>query len=120
MLDRVLGRERLVREGHVHDDRRVAFGGRDVDEPAVGEQVDAPAVGERELLDELPRLARLDGERPQRRDVDLDVEVARVRRGSRRPSSAAMCSRGDHVLVAGRGAEDVADRRRPSPSACTS
>ena len=61
--DGVLGRERLVREGHVHHDRRVALGGRDVDEAAFGEQVERAAVGERELLDEPPRLARLDGER---------------------------------------------------------
>ena len=41
VLHRVLGRERLVREAHVHHDRRVTLGGRDVDEPALGEQEDA-------------------------------------------------------------------------------
>ena len=56
----------------------MALGGGEVDEPAVGEQVDPAAVRERELLDELARLARLGRERAQRRDLDLDVEVARV------------------------------------------
>ena len=77
--DGVLEAERLVRERHVHHERRMALGGREVDEPAVGDQVDAAAVGERELLDELARHARLARERTQRRDLDLDVEVARVR-----------------------------------------
>ena len=55
------------------------LGGGEVHQPAVGEQVEPPSVGERELLDELARLARLGRERTQRRDVDLDVEVAGVR-----------------------------------------
>ena len=37
------------------------------------------AVRERELVDEVACLARLGRQRAQRRDVDLDVEVARVR-----------------------------------------
>ena len=51
-----------------------------------------PAVGERELLGELPRLARLDRERAQRRDVDLDVEVAGVAE-DRAVLHLPMCSR---------------------------
>ena len=110
MLHRVLGRERLVREAHVHDDRRMALGGGDVDEPALGEQEDPPAVGELELLDEVARLARLGGERAQRRDVDLDVEVARVADDRAVLHHLEVLAR-DHVLVAGRRAEDVADLR---------
>ena len=43
------------------------------------DQVQAPAVRERELVDEGPGLARLDREVTERADLDLDVEVARVR-----------------------------------------
>src|SRR5689334_5310080 len=52
---RILERERLVREGHVHHERRMPLGGGEVDEPAVGDEVQPPPVGERELLDELAR-----------------------------------------------------------------
>src|SRR6266536_2997404 len=70
VLHRVLGRERLVRKGHVHDECRMALGGGEVDEPAVRDEVEPAAVVERELLDELAREARLGRERLQRRDVD--------------------------------------------------
>src|SRR5215204_3667261 len=56
VLDDELGRERLVREGHVHDLCWVTFGGSEIDEAAVCEEVELPTVGERELLDELSRL----------------------------------------------------------------
>ena len=69
------------------------LGRGEVDEPPLGDEVDAPAVGQRELVDEGARLARLDRELAQRADLDLDVEVPRVARGSRRPSSRSMCAR---------------------------
>src|SRR3954469_7475134 len=75
VLDRVLGRERLIREAHVHHRLRMTLRSRDVDEPALCEGKGAPAVLEFELLDEVARLTRLDGELAQRRDVDFDVEV---------------------------------------------
>ena len=56
----------------------MAFGGGEVHQPAVGDQVDPAAVLELELVDELPQRARLGRERAQRRDLDLDVEVAGV------------------------------------------
>src|SRR4051812_31041462 len=59
VLRRVLEREGLVREGHVHHERRVTLGGGEVDEPAVRDEIETPPVGERELLDELPRAPRL-------------------------------------------------------------
>ena len=52
---------------------------REVHEPPIGDQIQPAAVLELELLDVLPRLPRFDGERAQRRDLDLDVEVPRVR-----------------------------------------
>ena len=78
MADHVLGTQRLVGEAHVHHGRRVPLGGAQVDQPPLGQQVDAAPVGERELLDILAHGAPLDGQRRQRRDVDLDVEMARV------------------------------------------
>ena len=110
VLHRVLGRERLVRERHVHHERGMALGGGEVDEPAVGDEVEPPPVGERELLDELARLARLRRERLQRRDVDLDVEVAGVGEDRAVLHPLQVLAR-DDVLVAGRRAEDVADLR---------
>ncbi len=77
--DDVLGRQGLVREAHVHDGGGMPLGGREVDEPALADQVDAAPVGELELLDLRSRLARGDGELSERRDLDLDVEVAGVR-----------------------------------------
>ncbi len=56
----------------------MAFRGRDVDEPPLGEQEDEPAVLELELLNHVPRLACFDREVPQRRNVDFDIEVAGV------------------------------------------
>src|SRR5579862_3676657 len=43
-LHDVLGRERLVREAHVHHARRVTLGGREVDQPPVGQHEQAFAV----------------------------------------------------------------------------
>ncbi len=112
MLRGVLERECLVREGHVHHERRMALGGGEIDEPPVGNQVEAPPVGERELLDELPRLPRLDGHVAQRRDLDLDVEVAGVGEDRAVFHPLHVLAR-DHVLVAGRRAEEVSDLRGP-------
>ena len=109
--DDPLGRERLVREGHVHDERRMALGRREVHEPPLADEVDAPAVRHRELVDERACLARLDREVAERADLDLDVEVARV--GEDRAVLHPLHVRaGDDVLVAGRRAEEVADRGR--------
>ena len=90
----------------------MALGGGEVDEPAVGDEVEAPSVGERELLDELARAPRLDRHLPQRRDLDLDVEVARVGEERAVLHPLHVVAR-DHVLVAGRRAEQVADLGRP-------
>ena len=43
VLDHVLGRQRLVGEAHVHHGGRVALGGGQVDQPALGEQEDRAA-----------------------------------------------------------------------------
>src|SRR5919108_208112 len=60
-------RERLNREGEVHDLDRVAVAARDVHEPALYEQVDVPAAAQ--LVPRHPRPHLL--ARPERRDVDL-------------------------------------------------
>ena len=74
----VLGRQRLVGEAHVHDRGRVALGGAEVDQPPLGDQVEALAA-EVELLDVLADLADVAlGQRAQRGQVELRVEVAGV------------------------------------------
>ena len=86
----------------------MALGRREVDEPALGQEVHLAPVRERELLDERPRLPRLGRERPERRDVDLDVEVPRVREDGAVLEPFDVLAR-DDVLVAGGGDEDVSD-----------
>src|SRR5439155_17100161 len=105
VLDRVLRRQGLVREGHVHHQRGVPFRGRQVHEPAVRDEVEAPSVLERELVDERPRLPRLSRELLERRDVDLDVEVPGVREDGAVLHRLQVLAT-DHRFVAGRGAED--------------
>src|SRR4029453_15382373 len=78
VLDDELDRERLIGEAHVHDRGRMAFRGSEIDQPSVGDEIDAPAVVQAELLHERPRGTGLDRELPERRDVDLDVEVTSV------------------------------------------
>ena len=78
-VDHVLGGERLVGEAHVHDGARVALGGGQVDQAALAEHVDARGRRSRTYCStNCAQLALLDAHRLQRRDVDLDVEVARV------------------------------------------
>src|SRR5438067_12879073 len=76
-------------------------------EPPFGDQVDPTAVLELELLDELPRLPRLAGELPQRRDLDLDVEVPRVGEDGAVLHALDVLAR-DDGLVARRRAEEIA------------
>ena len=57
VLHQVLGGERLVGEAHVHHAGRVAFGGGQVDQAAIGQQVDLAPVGQDELLDEVAHFA---------------------------------------------------------------
>jgi hypothetical protein len=90
----------------------MALGGREVDEPALRDEVEPPPVGERELLHELPCDSRRGGEAAQRRDVDLDVEVAGIRQ-DRAVLHALQVGAADHVLVSGRRAEDVAHLGSP-------
>src|SRR6185295_3566174 len=80
---------------------------REIDEPSLCDQVDPPSVLQLELLDEFPRSARLLRHLAESRDLDLDVEVTRVREDSsvlHLPHVLAS----DHRLVAGGSAEDVA------------
>ena len=87
----------------------MALGRGEVDEPAVGEQVEPAAVGEHELLDELARLARLGRERraaPRMSISTLKWPGVGEDRAVLHPLEVLAR---DHVLVAGRRAEDVAD-----------
>ena len=86
----------------------MALGRRQVDQPAVGQQVDAAAVGHRVLLDELAHGALLDGELLERRDVDLDVEVAGVGDDGAVLHDLEVLA-AQHVDVAGGGDEELGD-----------
>src|SRR5918993_5305238 len=110
VVEQVLRGKRLVGEGHVHNGARVALGGGEVDKTALAEHVDLAPVVEEVLVDERAWLALLDAHLFERRDVDLDVEVARV------GDDAAVLHRGkvlavDDVPVAGCRNDEVGDRR---------
>src|SRR5207245_3891619 len=76
--DEVLAGESLIGEGHVHDRRRVAFRGRQVDEPALAEQVDSPSIAQCESVDVVAHAFLPLREGLKSRYVDLDVEVAGI------------------------------------------
>src|ERR1019366_4836566 len=83
-------------------------GGGQVDEAAFAEQVDVAAVFHGVLVNEGARSALGGRQLFERRDIDFDVEVARV------GDDGAVLHKfevllGKHVLVAGDGAENVAD-----------
>ena len=111
VLRHVLRGQRLVREAHVHHRGRVALGGAQVDEAALGDEVQ-PLAADVELLDVLAYVGDVAlGHRSQRGQVQLGVEVARV------GHDRVVLHRGEvlaaeHVDVAGRRHEQVAPRRR--------
>src|SRR6202521_534516 len=84
------------------------FGGGQVYEAAFSEQVDAAAVLHCVFVDKGARGALGGRQLFERRDVDFDVEVARVRDDGAVLHECEVLL-GEDVLVAGDGAEDVAD-----------
>ncbi len=112
VLHEILRAERLVREAHVHDARRMSFGRREVDQPALAQHEHALPADD-VLLDELPHLARRDDPRALRAPVRSISTLKCPELQTIAPSFIARkCSLPDHVHVAGERAEDVADRRR--------
>src|ERR1051326_953333 len=108
VFDHVFDRERLVGEAHVHDAGGVAFSGGQVDQAAVAEEVDFAAVFERVLVDEAAGGALAGAHVFKSWNVDLDVEVAGVRDDGPVLHQREMFL-GEDALVAGDGAEDVAE-----------
>src|ERR1700676_821824 len=84
------------------------FGGSQVDQAAFSEQVDAASVLHCVLVDKGARGALGGRQLFERRDVDFDVEMARVRDDGAVLHECEVLLAED-VLVAGDGAEDVAD-----------
>src|SRR5665213_3648751 len=79
LLHEILRAQRLVREAHVHHARRMSFRRREIDQPSLAKQKEALPAND-ELFDEWSHAAlRASRQLFQRRDVDLDVEVPRVR-----------------------------------------
>ena len=110
----VLDAQRLQREGDVHHRGRMALGGGQVDDAAVGQQVEAPAVGEAVLArpGDAPRGRRRLGQLGQLGEVELDVEVAGVgqQRAVLHPLEVLAAQ---DPARAGDGDEQVARARRP-------
>ena len=89
----------------------MAFGGGQVDQAAFAEQIDLAAVAQRILLDEIARGAFGRRHLFERFDVDFHIEVAGI------GNDGAILHRlemilGENALVAGDGAEDVAELSR--------
>src|ERR1700730_18134255 len=84
------------------------FGGSQVDQAAFSEQVDAASVLHCVLVDKGARGALGGRQLFERRDVDFDVEMARVRDDGAVLHDYEVLL-GEDVLVAGDGTEDVAD-----------
>ena len=107
----VFGREGLIGKAHVHDARRVALGGSQVDEAAFAEHVDPAVVLQGVLFDELPDLPLLLRDPPQSVKVQLDVEVTRVGDDGAVLHHEEMFP-ADHVDVPRERAEEIPDLRR--------
>ena len=106
----ILDHERLQGEGHVHDRRRMALAGREVDDAPGGQQVQAPPA-EVVLLDERQDVADVDRDRAQGVEVDLHVEVPGVGQDRAVLHALEVLAAQDRAR-AGDGDEDVAARRR--------
>ena len=107
----MLRRQRLIRKRHVHHARRVTLRSRQIDEPAV-RQHEEPLAVEPPFVHELadaggPPLGGL----LQPVEIDLDVEVTRVRE-HRAVFHCAHVLDPDHADVAGERHEHVAHPRR--------
>src|SRR5712692_4246634 len=111
VLHEVLDRQGLVREGHVHDRRRVPLGGREVHQAPFGQDDDAAPVAEAVFLDERPQLAAALGLRCEEAQVDLVVEVPGVR-DDRAVLEVRDGLPTDDVHVAGGRHEEIAALRR--------
>ena len=79
-----------------------------VDQAAFAQQIDLASVFQGVLFDEVARGALRGGELFESGDVDLDVEVARVR-DDRAIFHQFEVFLGQHALVAGHGAEHIAE-----------
>ena len=108
ILHHVLGGQRLVGEAHIHHRRRMPFGGREIDQAAVGQHVQLAPVAERILFHELARLPVGRTDLGQRLQIDLHVEVSRVAEDGAVLHALEVIAR-DYVFVARDGHEDVAD-----------
>src|SRR5258707_2034319 len=120
VLDQILGRERLVGKAHVHHAGRMAFGGRQIDQPAFAEDDNPMAVAKFVFFDKRPEL--LNGLRhlAERNQVKLEIKIAAVA-DNRAVLHLRKMIAIDDVTVAGDGDEDIADgcggRNRHHPEA---
>ena len=112
----VLDGQRLIGEAHVHDRRRMPVRGREVDEPAVGEQVD-PAAVRRARTPRRTRAPRA-ASTAMRASAGMSISTLKCPELQTSASSriSAKCSSRDHALAPGHGDEHPAFLRGASPS----
>src|SRR5205823_5751704 len=79
-----------------------------VNEAALAKQIDTPAILEDVLIDEFSWTTLLNGQLFEVRDIDLDVEVARVRH-DRAVFHLRKILAIKHMHIAGRGNKDITD-----------
>src|SRR5207245_798682 len=104
---KVYGGKRLVGEAHVHNGSGVPLGCGKIDEASVSKQVHLAAIFQLIFVHHGAHFALPAGQFFQRRDVDLDIEVAGVAH-DRSALHLLKVLAADDVLVSGHGDIDVA------------
>ncbi len=108
VLDQPLRGECLVGEREIHDIRRMAFGGAQIDQAALGCDQDAASVRHAILVQVGTNRLRAAGHLLERSQLEFDIEVAGV--GEDRPVAHPLeVTPPKNVLVARHRDEDVAD-----------
>src|ERR1700738_5345714 len=110
VLDQILGRERLIGKAHIHDAGRMAFGGREINEPAFPKDDNPMAVAEFVFLDKRSKLFNRCSHLAQGDQVKLEIEMTAVADDRSVLHRREMISV-DYVTISGYGNEDVANRR---------
>ena len=107
VVGEIFGAHSLHRKAHIHDLRRVAVTGGEIHEPPLRQHEECFSVREDVALDVMARLVVLRGHFAQRRHIDLHIEVAGIGE-DRAVLHHGKVTRGDHIVAARDGNENVA------------
>lgn len=111
VVSEIFGAHSLHRKAHIHDLCRVTVAGGEIHKPSLRQNEERFSVREDIALDVAARLAVLHSHFAQRRHIDFHVEMTSV--GEDRPVlHHREVPRGDHVIAARNGNENVAALRR--------